>query len=159
MMTTAIHTTDQPTESVGSQIPPVVLMIGKKRASEYIAPALFRMASFSLVEIRAKGALSIATAVDVAELVKRNVEHALVQSISLGTEELTVDGIMRRVSSIEIHIVRQEQSKTLNAVVEEDPAAVAERITSEGEKRKRAKTSEKKKKSTKRRRLKAKSST
>lgn len=126
MMTSIVQTTVRPAEPV-NEIPATVLLIGKKRASEYLPPALFRIGSFSRLEIRAKGSLSIVTAVDVAELVKRNVD-SLSQSISIGTDEIVVDGFSRRVSYIEITLTRNEPEPAA-PVVEIDPAAIAERIS------------------------------
>ena len=107
MMTAVVQTEGRPAEQISSDIPPTVLIIGKKRARDYIAPALFRIGSFSRVDIKAKGTLSISTAVDVAELVKRDIENAKVESISVGTDQVDAGGIPRRVSFIEIAITRQ----------------------------------------------------
>lgn len=169
MMTSIVQTTTNRLTELARrvvEIPPAVLMIGKKRASDYIAPALFRIGSFSRVEIQAKGSLSISTAVDVAELVKRNVQDAAVESISLSTEELIVSGTPRRVSCIAIDIAKKaaatveeqeekeeylpqdittmeamptnmtaiapiDAANTSIAVVEQDPAVLAENIIAE----------------------------
>lgn len=47
-----------------------VLLIGKKHAIQYIAPALYRLNSTGKLIIKATGSLSIVTAVDVAEILK-----------------------------------------------------------------------------------------
>jgi DNA-binding protein len=52
---------------------PSVLLIAKKYAVEYIAPALFRLNTTGELVIKATDSLSIVTAVDVAKLVKRDV--------------------------------------------------------------------------------------
>src|SRR6476659_3219077 len=76
-----------------AKIPPSVLLIGKKRTLDYIAPALFRVNNTGELIIKATGSLSIVTAVDVAEMVKRDVEN-------LATSE------RKRMSCIEIHLIK-----------------------------------------------------
>lgn len=88
-------------------LPPHVLIVGKKFAVHYLAPALFRLGNTGELLIRAKGSLSIVTAVNVAELVKRDVSDIKTESISIGTEEMTIDGQTRRASFIEIHLSKQ----------------------------------------------------
>ncbi|MER3407624.1 MAG: hypothetical protein C4292_02200 [Nitrososphaera sp.] len=87
-------------------ISPHVLIVGKKNAADYIAPALFRLGSFGELVVKAKGSLSIVTAVNVAEMVKRDVAGLMVKPVKIGTEELVIDGATRRVSYIEIHLAR-----------------------------------------------------
>ena len=136
MMTSAvIHATRPDQESAVSQIPASVLIIGKKRASEYLAPALFRIGSTGSLEIRARGGLNIVTAVDVAELVKRNVTHLATQSITVGTDEILIDGINRRISTIVIALEKEEMQARRPSivapaapVVEQNPADLAEMI-------------------------------
>jgi DNA-binding protein Alba len=89
------------------KIPPSVLLIGKKHTLDYIAPALFRVNNTGELIIKATGSLSIVTAVDVAELVKRDVENLATKSITLGTDELTIaTGERKRMSCIEIHLIK-----------------------------------------------------
>jgi DNA-binding protein Alba len=152
MMTSAIVQTarQQTVEGAARQeIPPSVLVIGKKHAGEYLAPALFRLSSEGRLEIKARGSLSIVTAVDVAELVRRNVPSLSIQSITVGTDEVVIDGINRRMSTIEIaiskeelqlpvstpqlpaHIEVHEEYPAAPSVVEQDPASIVDRILAE----------------------------
>jgi len=95
------------TPLVQNKIPPSVLLIGKKRTLDYIAPALFRINNTGELIIKATGSLSIVTAVDVAEMVKRDVENLATQSITLGTDELVIaTGERKRMSCIEIHLIK-----------------------------------------------------
>jgi DNA-binding protein Alba len=88
-------------------IPPSVLLIGKKHAVNYIAPGLYRLHSTGELVIRATGSLSIVTAVDVAEIIKRDVENVLTKTIALGTDSLVVaTGERKRMSCIEIRLVK-----------------------------------------------------
>ena len=89
--------------AVPNAIPPHVLIVGKKNAVDYIAPALFRLGSFGELVVRAKGSFSIVTAVNVAEMVKRDVP-GLESKPTIGTEEMVIDGVTRRVSFIEIRL-------------------------------------------------------
>jgi DNA-binding protein Alba len=104
MMATVVQ---EKTSLVQNKIPPSVLLIGKKRTLDYIAPALFRVNNTGELIIKATGSLSIVTAVDVAEMVKRDVENLATQSITLGTDELTIaTGERKRMSCIEIHLIK-----------------------------------------------------
>ena len=86
-------------------VPPSVLLIGKKHAVDYIAPGLFRLNNTGEVIIKATGSLSIVTAVDVAEMIKRDVENVLTRTISLGTDSLVLStGESKRMSCIEIRL-------------------------------------------------------
>jgi DNA-binding protein Alba len=88
-------------------IPPSVLLIGKKHAVNYIAPGLFRLNNTGELIIKATGSLSIVTAVDVAEMIKRDVEDVLTRTISLGTDSLIVSsGESKRMSCIEIRLAK-----------------------------------------------------
>lgn len=101
MMTTVVQHTDRP------QVPPSVLLIGRKRTLDYVSPALHRINNTGELIIRATGSLSIVTAVDVAEIVKRDVPNVATQSITLGTDELRVaTGELKRMSCIEIHLIK-----------------------------------------------------
>ena len=84
-------------------IPPSVLLIGKKHAVDYIAPGLFRLNSTGELVIKATGSLSIVTAVDVAEMIKRDVA----KTISLGTDSLVVSSDeSKKMSCIEIRLAK-----------------------------------------------------
>jgi DNA-binding protein Alba len=102
MMTAIVQ--EAPQAAVQNRIPPHLLIVGKKSAVDYIAPALFRIGSFGELVVRAKGSFSIVTAVNVAEMVKKDVEGLETRSIKIGTDEFQADGITRRVSFIEIHL-------------------------------------------------------
>ncbi|HXV45422.1 MAG TPA: hypothetical protein VD736_02000 [Nitrososphaera sp.] len=100
------------------QVPPSVLLIGKKRALDYVSPALYRINDTGELIIKATGSLSIVTAVDVAEIVKRKVPSIATQSITLGTDELKVgSGELKRMSCIEIHLIK------INPIVVAQPVA------------------------------------
>jgi DNA-binding protein Alba len=89
------------------QVPPSVLLVGKKRTLDYVAPALYRINNTGELVIKAIGSLSIVTAVDVAEIVKRDVDNVATQSITIGTDELRVaTGELKRMSCIEIHLIK-----------------------------------------------------
>lgn len=105
---TAIVEQKTPQDSqVKSQIPPSVLLIGKKRTLDYVAPALSRINNTSELIIKATGSLSIVTAVDVAEIVKRDVADIKTESITIGTDELRVStGELKRMSCIQIHLIK-----------------------------------------------------
>ncbi len=109
MMTAIVQEVPQTINQPEIVVPPHVLIVGKKYATDYLAPALFRLASTGELLIRAKGSLSIVTAVNVAELVKRDVADIATRSISIGTEEMVVEGSSRRASYIEIHLAKKQQ--------------------------------------------------
>jgi DNA-binding protein Alba len=89
------------------QVPPSVLLIGKKRTVDYVAPALYRINNTGELIIKATGSLSIVTAVDVAEIVKRDVADIATQSITVGTDDLRIaTGELKRMSCIEIHLIK-----------------------------------------------------
>jgi DNA-binding protein Alba len=70
-------------------------------------PALYRINNTGELIIKAIGSLSIVTAVDVAEIVKRDVGNIATRSITVGTDELKVGtGELKRMSSIEIHLIK-----------------------------------------------------
>ena len=116
MMTAIVQEAPHQT-AVPNAIPPHVLMVGKKNAVDYIAPALFRLGSFGELVVRAKGSFSIVTAVNVAEMVKRDVP-GLESKPTIGTEEMVIDGVTRRVSFIEIRLA-------VPAPEVEEPAIIA----------------------------------
>ena len=89
------------------QVPPSVLLIGKKRMLDYVSPALYRINNTGELTIKATGSLSIVTAVDVAEIIKRDVANIATQSITVGTDELRIaTGEIKRMSCIEIHLIK-----------------------------------------------------
>lgn len=101
-------------------VPPSVLLIGKKHAVDYIAPGLFRLNNTGELIIKATGSLSIVTAVDVAEMIKRDVENVLTRTISLGTDSLVVStGESKRMSCIEIRLSKSVPTPEPVAPVEE----------------------------------------
>src|SRR5919205_196388 len=108
MMSTVVHEkTSSQAQNTLPKIPPSVLLIGKKRALDYIAPALFRINNTGELIIKATGSLSIVTAVDVAEMVKRDVEDLATKSITIGTNELMVStGERKLMSCIQIHLLK-----------------------------------------------------
>jgi DNA-binding protein Alba len=104
MMTAVV---EQRTDSQVKEIPPSVLLVGKKRTMDYVSPALHRLNDTGELVIKATGSLSIVTAVDVAEIVKRDVASVATQSIAVGTDELRVaTGELKRMSCIEIHLIK-----------------------------------------------------
>jgi DNA-binding protein Alba len=107
-MSTVVHEkTSSQAQNTLPKIPPSVLLIGKKRALDYIAPALFRINNTGELIIKATGSLSIVTAVDVAEMVKRDVEDLATKSITIGTNELMVStGERKLMSCIQIHLLK-----------------------------------------------------
>ena len=108
MMSTVVHEkTSSQAQNTLPKIPPSVLLIGKKRALDYIAPALFRINNTGELIIKATGSLSIVTAVDVAEMVKRDVENLATKSITVGTNELMIStGERKLMSCIQIHLFK-----------------------------------------------------
>jgi DNA-binding protein Alba len=109
MMMTIVRENTTSSSSSRPQVLLSVLLIGKKYAVEYIALALFRLNTTGELVIKATGSLSIVTAVDVAQLVKRDVGDLVTKSITIGTDELTVvggSGISKRMSCIEIHLAK-----------------------------------------------------
>lgn len=94
-------------KTLPASVPPSVLLIGKKRTLDYVAPALYRINNTGELIIKATGSLSIVTAVDVAEIVKRDVANIATQSITVGTDQLRVaTGELKRMSCIEIHLIK-----------------------------------------------------
>jgi DNA-binding protein Alba len=108
MMSTVVQEkTSSQAQNALPKIPPSVLLIGKKRALDYIAPALFRINNTGELIIKATGSLSIVTAVDVAEMVKRDIENLATKSITVGTNELMVStGEKKLMSCIEVHLLK-----------------------------------------------------
>lgn len=106
-MTAVVQQKTLQDSQVRPQIPPSVLLIGKKRTLDYLSPALYRLNNTGELIIKATGSLSIVTAVDVAEIVKRDVPNIATQSITIDTDELKVaTGELKRMSCIEIHLIR-----------------------------------------------------
>src|SRR5690606_24390562 len=107
MTATIVEQTLQDFQIAKTEIPPSVLIIGKKRTLDYVAPALSRINNTGERIIKATGSLSIVTAVDVAEIVKRDVAGIKTESITIGTEELRVStGELKHMSCIKIHLVK-----------------------------------------------------
>lgn len=108
MMTAVVQQKNsQDLQASKPQVPPSVLLIGKKRTLDYISPAFYRLNNTGELIIKATGSLSIVTAVDVAEIVKRDVPNIAIQSITVGTDELRVaTGEVKRMSCIEIHLIK-----------------------------------------------------
>jgi DNA-binding protein Alba len=108
------------TESAGNQQRQEIfsantLLVGQKRAGHYLAPAILRLESSDNLVIRARGSLNISTAVDVAEIVRKNIKNVTVESIQLGTEELADNTlqIKRRLSFIEIQIAKNQTTANI----------------------------------------------
>jgi DNA-binding protein Alba len=108
MMKAVIRQESLPESPLSKQpVPPSMLIIGKKHTLDYIAPALYRINNIGELVIKATGSLSIVTAVDVAEIVKRDLDHIATVSITLGTDALRIaTGELKLMSSIEIHLIK-----------------------------------------------------
>lgn len=120
MMTAVVQQNTSPDSQVTKpQVPPSVLLIGKKRTLDYVAPALYRINDTDELVIKATGSLSIVTAVDVAEIVKRDMDNVATQSITVGTDELRVaTGELKRMSCIEIHLIKVSPIAVVPPVVD-----------------------------------------
>jgi DNA-binding protein Alba len=126
MMTSIVQEKPQPVSNI-RVVPPSVLLIGKKHAVDYIAPGLLRLNNTGELIIKAIGSLSIVTAVDVAEMIKRDVEYVLTRTISLGTDSLVVSsGETKRMSCIEIRLSKAAPVPEPIAPVEVAPPAVVQ---------------------------------
>lgn len=127
MMTSVVQErTNNDSASNNRVVPPSVLLIGKKHAVDYIAPGLFRLNNTGEVIIKATGSLSIVTAVDVAEMIKRDVENVLTRTISLGTDSLVLStGESKRMSCIEIRLSKSAPEPAAVKAVETVQVAVA----------------------------------
>jgi DNA-binding protein Alba len=143
-------------------VPPSVLLIGKKHAVNYIAPGLFRLNNTGELIIKATGSLSIVTAVDVAEMIKRDVEDVLTRTISLGTDSLIVSsGESKRMSCIEIRLAKVIPAPEPPAPVEiaipvpDIPVPTVKAPVAKTRARKKASTATKKKKVVKKRKASA----
>jgi DNA-binding protein Alba len=124
MMTSIVQESATATTARAADIiPQHFLLVGKKNALDYIAPALFRIGTFGELVVRAKGSMSIATAVNVAEMVKKDVAGLETRSVSIGTEEIVIEGMPKRVSYIEIHLAKPAP---VVAVAVESPLAAVE---------------------------------
>ena len=124
MMTSIVQETAQPDSNI-RVVPPSVLLIGKKHAVDYIAPGLLRLNNTGELIIKAIGSLSIVTAVDVAEMIKRDVETVLTRTISLGTDSLVVSsGESKRMSCIEIRLAKVAPAPEPVAPVELAPPVI-----------------------------------
>ncbi|MEP0826605.1 MAG: hypothetical protein HRF40_14085 [Nitrososphaera sp.] len=131
MTATIVEQTLQDIPIARTQVPPSVLLIGKKRTLDYVAPALSRINNTGELIIKATGSLSIVTAVDIAEIVKRDVAGIKTESITVGTSELRVStGELKPMSSIQIHLIKYDPTAVVqpevdvHVPVEETTAAV-----------------------------------
>lgn len=144
-MTSVVQFKEQPSPQV---IPPSVLLIGKKFAVDYIAPALFRLNTTGELVIKATGSLSIVTAVNVAEMVKRNIQGLFTKSITVGTDELVIaTGERKRMSCIEIHLTKTNPQPVMPQVME-SAATIDAVVPVEAPKKTRKKSTSTKKKAT-----------
>ena len=152
-MTTPFDQKNTNSESNIRVVPPSVLLIGKKHAVDYIAPGLFRLNNTGELIIKATGSLSIVTAVDVAEMIKRDVENVLTRTISLGTDSLVIStGESKRMSCIEIRLSKFVPAAEPVAQIEDKPTPTNVETTPEAAKKTRTRKKKavvgKKKKST-----------
>lgn len=148
--TSVVHENANPISNTRA-IPPSVLLIGKKHAANYIAPGLFRLNNTGKLIIKATGSLSIVTAVDVAEMIKRDVQNVITETISLGTDSLVVStGESKRMSCIEIALSKfvpvPEVVAPVAEVVEQVPAVEAPAKVKKTKPRKKATAASGKKK-------------
>lgn len=129
MMTAVVEQkASQDSQITKPQVPPSVLLVGKKRTLDYVAPALYRINNTGELVIKATGSLSIVTAVDVAEIVKRDVPDIKTQSIAIGTDVLRVaTGELKPMSCIEIHLIKYSP---IAAVQEVDVHVPVEQVAS-----------------------------
>ena len=148
MMTSVAQEKTEPVSNI-RVVPPSVLLIGKKHAVNYIAPGLFRLNNTGELVIKATGSLSIVTAVDVAELIKRDVENVLTKTISLGTDSLVVStGETKRMSCIEIRLSKVAPTQEPVAPVEIVAPSPDIKVPAAPAKKSRKKTAAAKKKKT-----------
>ncbi len=84
------------------------VFIGKKPLMAYVTTTLLQLAKMPSVNIKARG-LSIARAVDVAQIISRKTENSgySIGTIRIGSESLEADdGKTRNVSTIDIEVKR-----------------------------------------------------
>ena len=84
------------------------VFIGKKPLMAYVTTTLLQLAKMPSVNIKARG-LSIARAVDVAQIISRKTENSgySIGTIRIGSESLGADdGKTRNVSTIDIEVKR-----------------------------------------------------
>lgn len=84
------------------------VFIGKKPLMAYVTTTLLQLAKMPSVNIKARG-LSIARAVDVAQIISRKTENSgySIGTIRIGSETLEADdGKTRNVSTIDIEVKR-----------------------------------------------------
>ena len=151
-MSSIVQEKTEPVSSI-RVVPPSVLLIGKKHPVNYIAPGLSRLNNTGELVIKATGSLSIVTAVDVAEMIRRDVEDVLTKTISIGTDSLVVStGETKRMSCIEIRLTKAAPApEPVTPVVIAEPAPIAEAPAASAKKaRTRKKTAAAKKKKTSR---------
>ncbi|MEM4495445.1 MAG: DNA-binding protein Alba [Candidatus Caldarchaeum sp.] len=90
-----------------------IVLVGRKPTMNYVLATTLPLAEGRRVVLKARGR-AIAKAVDVVEVVRRRfVQNAVVEKISIGTEEGKVgnDGRQRNVSTIEIILSQPKTSK------------------------------------------------
>lgn len=86
------------------------IFIGKKPLMAYVTSTMIQLANLPAVHIKARG-LSIARAVDVAQIISRKTENVgyAIGEIKIGSESLeSLDGKTRNVSTIEIEIRKNQ---------------------------------------------------
>jgi len=86
------------------------IFIGKKPLMAYVTSALIQLATLPVINIQARG-LSIARAVDVAQIILRKTENAgySLGNIKIDSQELeSNDGRKRNVSTIQIEVKRNQ---------------------------------------------------
>lgn len=88
-----------------------VVLVGKKPTMNYVLATTLPLAEGKKVLLKARGR-AISKAVDIVEVVRRRfVQNAIIEKVSIGTEEGRVgaDGKPRNVSTIEILVSVPEQ--------------------------------------------------
>ena len=85
------------------------IFIGKKPLMTYVTSAIIQLASLPSITIKARG-LSIARAVDVAQIILQRTNTFSIGKIIINSESLeSTDGKTRNVSTIEIPVSRTGQ--------------------------------------------------
>ena len=90
-----------------------VILVGRKPTMNYVLATTMPLTEGKKVILKARGR-AISKAVDVAEVVRRRfIKDAVIENVSIGTEEGRVgqDGRPRNVSTIEILISPKKQAK------------------------------------------------
>ena len=85
------------------------IFIGKKPLMTYVTSAIIQLSSLPSITIKARG-LSIARAVDVAQIILQRTNTFEIGKININSESLqSTDGKTRSVSTIEIPVSRAGQ--------------------------------------------------